>query len=215
MKYWSLFNLDIIGFASVLESPTLPRVLAPVFRDRNQPEMVLLPPFSLVADEVFNATPVPVSELEALAIQKRVTAFGEPLRAKLNHDLWVDADGFVAYEPKAVVKSTFGDIFTKHLALAEERLAAKDYTGAGQHAAIARAVKPSHLDPLVIRAAAERLSGQHAQVSFTRHIAADYVSAGEFERLVDARTGGELLAENRGATVMKGIAVRKPRSLPA
>ena len=209
--HWSLLNLDIAGFASVLETPTLPRVLAPVFRDRNQQHVLLLPPFTLVGDEVFNATCCSVAEFEAMSVQGKLTRLEKPIPGKMNHDLWLNPEGIVAYDSKSAVKRAFADIFTKHLALAEEKLGTQDYDAACQHAAIARAVKPSHLDPLVIRAAAERMSGQTSRFAFTCHIATDYVSAAEFDQLVDARTGEESAADTRGSAVMMKVALRKSR----
>ena len=149
--------------------------------------------------------------MNALVAREQLTLLRVPIAGKTNHDLWVNAEGTVAYNSKTTVKKAFGDIFTTHLALAEKKLAGGDYAAAGQHAAVARAVKPSHLDPLVIRAAAERMAGQHSQFAFTRHIASDYVTPAEFDRLVGARTAGQLLTEAHGAAVMAGIATRPSR----
>ncbi|MCX6982184.1 MAG: hypothetical protein NTV08_15745 [Verrucomicrobia bacterium] len=214
--HWSLLSLDIIGFASVIETPTLPRVLAPVFRERAEADSVLLPPFSVVGDEVFNCTPSNMQEFEVLVGQGKLTRLPHVIPGKTNYDLWVNAEGVVAYNAKAAVKKALEGIFTERLKLAEEKFAKQDYAAAGHHASVARAVKPSHLDPLVIRAAAERLLGLHAQVAFTRDIASAYISPAEFDQLVKARTGGESTAEAKAARVMVGIAVVKSRfAVPA
>ncbi len=211
MNHWTLYQLDIIGFASTLESPNLPRVLAPVFRVRDQPDLVLLPPFSVLFDEVFNVTSSNSAEFEDLVAQQKLTRLAEPFVAKLHHELWVNVEGLVAYSPKGEVKKAFDQLFKTHLAQAEASLAAGDYASAGQHAAIAHAAKPANLAPLVIRATAERLAGELSQFAFTRHLASDYVSPQEFDQLVAARTGNSAVADTRGSAVMNGIATRRPR----
>ena len=207
----TLFNLDIIGLASIVEAPTLPRVLAPVFRDRTSPDSVILPPFTVIGDEVFNFHPAGMAEFEALVSQEKLTSLPAPIAAKVNHDLWVNPDGHVAYEPKAEVKKAFKQLFKDHLALAEQFLSAKDFGAACQHAAIARAVNPVHLDPLIIRAVAERSLGQHTRFAFTRHLAEDIVTPAEFDQLIQARMGGETVAECRGSAVMGGIVMIRSR----
>lgn len=207
----TLHDFDIIGFSSTIETPALPRVLAPVFRDRTQADVVLLPPFTVVGDEVFNVTKTNSAEFQALAAREQITALDAPIRARTNHDLWVNPEGIVAYAPKAEVKKAFKALFTRHLALAELALAADDHEAACRHAAIARAVNPGHLDPLVIRATAERRSGDATRLAFTRHIAQDIVAPAEFDRLIEARMGAATVAESRGSNAMRGIGRIKSR----
>lgn len=212
-RHWSLLNLDIIGFASTLEKPTLPRILAPVFRDRDEPDRVLLPPFTVIGDEVFNAVASTMAEFEDMVVAEKLTSLTETIPGQVGHDLWVDTEGEIGYDLKAQVKKAFEEIFTTHLARAGKHFAEKDYAIACQHADIARAVKPSHIDPLVIRAASESLMGLTSRLAYTRSVAAAYVSLIEFDVLVEDRTNGPSVAEIRGAAAMQGMATRKPRQL--
>ncbi|MCB1086045.1 MAG: hypothetical protein KDM63_03295 [Verrucomicrobiae bacterium] len=185
--HWSLSSLDVIGFASVLETPTLPRILAPVFEDRANPGTVLLPPFSVVEEEIFNAVAVTADEWDDLVQSQKVTRLETPRPAQVSHDLWVNPDGDVGYAPKAEVKRAFAALFEKHIALAEEKFSSKDFTGACENAAVARAVNPTHIDPLVIRAAAELLTGESKRYRFTSHLATKYLSWEDFKLLVLAK----------------------------
>lgn len=207
----TLYDFDIIGFASTIETPALPRVLAPVFRDRTQLDTILLPPFTVVGDEVFNVTTTNSAEFDSLLAQGKLTALGVHISAKPNHDLWVNPEGQVSYLPKIEVRKAFKALFTKHLALAEAELAAMNQEAACQHAAIARAVNPGHLDPLVIRATAERQLGDMTRFAFTRHIAEDIVAPAEFDRLIEARMGGAAAVESRGSNAMRDIGTRRSR----
>lgn len=207
----TLLHFDIIGFASTIETPALPRVLAPVFRDRTQADVILLPPFTVVGDEVFNVTQTNTAEFDALVAQEKLTNLDVPIPAKTNHDLWVNPEGHVVYAPKVEVKKAFRALFTKHLALAEAELVAMNSEAACQHAAIARAVNPGHLDPLVIRATAERQLGDMTRFAFTRHIAEDIVAPAEFDRLIEVRMGGVTAAESRGSNAMRDMGIRRSR----
>lgn len=210
-KHWSLYDLDIIGFASTLETPVLPRILAPVFQTRENDTMVLMPPFSIVGDEVFKAAPVTLNEFDDLVRRGQVTRLEKPIPGGVGHDLWVSEKGIVAYELKSKVKEAFASIFEQHLLDAERALTSGDYDAAAEHAGVARAVNPTHIDPLVIRATAERLGDQLSRFTFTRHLAADYLSPGEFDRLVDARMGDNGEFQPHRAACMFGAATRKSR----
>lgn len=210
MNHWSLLDFDIIGFASVVETPTLPRVLPLVFRKRDESEKILLPPFNLIFDEIFGATESDSEELEDLIAKEQITRLPEPMPGKIAHDLWVNENGKVSYNPKAEVQEAFKDIFTKHLESARKALEKKDYAAAGRHAAVARAVNPTHLDPLVIRAATEQLTGKTSQVNFTRHLASSHISVDRFDRMM-AEIIGESAKEVRGAMVMREVALIRSR----
>lgn len=210
MTCWSLYDLIVIGFASTIERPTLPRVLAPVFRARETPEVILLPPLRLLADEVFDATVADTAEYEALLAQEKLTRFPEE-QAKLNHDLWVAENGSVSYSPKTEVKAAFKGMFRTHLELAKRALTDRNFTAVARHAAVARACDPAHLDPLIVRAAGEKIAGHDSQLAFTCRIASRYISLEEFNRLVEALGGKEA----RGCAAMRNAALRKPQPLAA
>jgi len=208
-RHWSLLNLDLVAHGGIIGAPALPRVLASVYRDRESGD-ILLPPFSVVGDEVFNAVLASDQELEEQIARESLSRLPQPIPAQVGFDLWVDDGGVVSYDAKSRVKQAFEALFQKHLEQANRSLDAQQWEQACQHSVIARSVKPSHLDPLVIRAVAESKLGDLSRLSFTRHLAADYVSATEFDRLVAARLGDDPVAESHRAQAMRGAAARRP-----
>lgn len=210
MKHWSLHHLDIIGFASILESPTLPRVVAPVFRDRDKPDCVLLPPFSLIGDEVFNVGESSLAEFESLIAGEKVTRLESPIAGATLHELWVNDRGEVKYTLKAEMQTAFERIFQDRMRLAEEALANRDFAVASQHAVIARAAQPSSVDPLVIRAAAEKLSGDLSRFAFTKDIVRRLLSPADFDRLVALKCGEDASESPTARVAMAKAALRKP-----
>jgi hypothetical protein len=184
---FDLDALEIIGYSSKLETPTLPRVLAPVFRVRGEPDLILFPPFTILAAEVLKAHQGNRAEFEEFIAKGKLTQLPTTYQAKVQHDLWVSPEGVVAYEPKAEVKKAFEELYAKHLNLAEAKLAEKDYEAAARHAAVARSVDPGKLDPLIIRGVTEFALEDQSYYEFTRELAEKIVKPEEFDQRVRER----------------------------
>ena len=56
---WNVEDLEIVGYADVLDETMLPSVVPPVFRIKAEPQRAFLPPYSLNAGFLCNATEVP------------------------------------------------------------------------------------------------------------------------------------------------------------
>lgn len=215
MKHWSLTNLDIIATNAALgKEPVAPRVIAPVFRDRTT-GTILLPPFSLIGDEVFNAHESNDAEYEEFVKREELTPLPKPVPAKTNHDLWVDENGDAHYEPKHVVKRKFESIFIMSMALAQQHFQSGDHAIAAKHAFRAGAVKPTNLEPLKLRAACELRQQQNQCFEFTCEIASRYMTQSDFRKLVTDFAGeyavrAPLVAASfHGAASMKNMANRR------
>jgi|GEM_PF-3078619 len=203
MNNWPLADLDVIAYASALETPVRPRVLPPVFRVRADPSVILLPPFNVVANQLFNPIVSCPEDLADFVLREDVTELETPIPAEAHHDLWVNAEGQLIYEAKHEVKRAFESLFTTHLDLARQSLKAKDYDAATRHAEVARSAKPAHLDPLVLLGAVEYVTHgrDSSQFAFITHLAKSQIDGAEFENLARECAGGR-----RGALVMKDIA---------
>lgn len=137
-----LDDLDVIGFSSVIEKPTLPRVLAPIFRDRTAPDVVIFPPLSIKDGKVIGGHIGNQAELNEFAEKGKVTCLHEtlPFPARRYFDLWVDSDGTVVYTAKKVREKAFADLYIKHSWAAWADLVKKKYDEAYGNALIARSV---------------------------------------------------------------------------
>lgn len=189
IETFDLCTLKIIGYASTLATPTLPRVLHPVFLVQGA-DLVLFPPYTIQGAEVWKAHQGNLAEFEEFLAKEKLTQLAEPLPAKPYHDLWVNPDGVVAYVPKAEVRKAFQKLYKEHLNLAENKLAEKDYTAAARHAAVARSVDPGKLDPLIIRGVTEFSLEDQSYYEFTRELAGMIVKPAEFDQLVRERVNG-------------------------
>lgn len=154
MSHFSVRDLEVIGFTEVPASqPPLPRVLSAIFRDPATGG-VLYPPYVLDRDALFNPVPGTWEDFEERAALREITRC-DAQPAKIEWAYWLDDKGDVHYEPLSLITRKLEDIFKRQVQSAKDRLAAKDYLAAREHALIAAAVKPENLTPLVLRAAAE------------------------------------------------------------
>jgi hypothetical protein len=184
---FDLNALEIIGYTSTLGTPTLPRVLFPVFRVRTAPDVILFPPYTIKEAEIWKAHQGNRAEFEEFITKGKLTQLDPPLPAKVQHDLWVSPEGKITYAPKAEVKRAFEKLYEEHLSQAEAKLIAKDYEAAARHAAVARSVDPGKLDPLIIRGVTEFSLEDKSYYEFTRELAEKIVKAAEFDQLVRER----------------------------
>ncbi len=182
---YSISDLDIIGYFSLLEKKVLPRILPPVYQVRQEPNIVLLPPFTQLGDEIFGMTVSSLPEFDDYVRKEEATRLQNSIPGQIHHELWVDDHRRVAYESRIAVRRGFNEIFGRHLQAARAALRQKNWDAAWDHAAVARAVNPNHIDPLVIRAAAESCSGECDAAAFTKTMAADLLAPAEFEKLVE------------------------------
>lgn len=186
---FDLAALEIIGYSSTLATPTLPRVLHPVFRVRGA-DQILFPPYTVQGTEVWKAHIGNQAEFEEFIAKEKLTLLDSPLPAQPHHDLWVSPEGVVTYAPKAEVKKAFEKLYAEHLNLAEAKLAENDFEAAARHAAVARSVDPGKLDPLIIRGVTEFSLEDQSYYEFTRELAGKIVKAAEFDQLVRERVRG-------------------------
>ena len=154
MKTYPVSKLEVIGFTEVpAKQPPLPRVLSAIYRD---PESgaVLYPPYLLDGENLINPVAAEMADFEERADLDEITRF-ERQQAKTRWALWLDDSGDVQYSPLSLITRNLAAICEKHVQSARDRIAAKDYPAAREHALIADAAHPQHRDRLVLRAAAE------------------------------------------------------------
>ena len=176
-------ELVIVGFSSVIEENTLPRILAPIFQVVGT-EWILFPPLRLGDTEVDGFNRGNISEFETWVVERKITKLlDDPIEARPYCNLWVSPEGVVAYSLTRTIRKHFAELFDTHIILAKEKLRLREYETACRHAAIARSVDTRKLEPLLVRGAAERAMENDSQYELTRHIATDIVNVDLFDRL--------------------------------
>ncbi len=66
-------DLEIVGYANSLNESLVPRVVAPIFRYRDDVEVLLFPPFEIPGENVLGGTTGSVAEMQEMIDSGRAT----------------------------------------------------------------------------------------------------------------------------------------------
>jgi hypothetical protein len=209
---WSLEDLEIVGYANVFKETMLPTVAPPVFRVKADPQRALLPPYSLNAGFLCNATEVAQSELDSLNDAREITLFDHAFPARRDFELWVDQSFQPHYEPLDVARHNLGKIADDAIASAERALRDGDLEQAERLSGVAISADGRRLVPLVIKAAIRRMQNNKAGEYLMAELAAPALSENLFAALVSQyvpRQRTEATAEPTSKRPMHNVACRR------
>lgn len=84
-------NLDIIGYSDALIEGHTFLIVPPIFRFRDRPNRILVPPYHFEEELLHRATEISVEEIRELHDKDEVVIFRTiPFAARLGFDLWID-----------------------------------------------------------------------------------------------------------------------------
>jgi hypothetical protein len=181
---WNLEELEIVGYANVFKETMLPTVAPPVFRLKADLRRALLPPYSLNAGFLCNATEVSHSELESLSDAHEITLFPDSIPARRDFELWVDRAFQTRYEPLDVARKNLGKIAEAAIESAEKALRSGDIEQAERLSTIAISADGRRVEPLIIKAAIRRMQNNKAGERLMAELAAPALRENLFAALV-------------------------------
>jgi hypothetical protein len=186
---FQITDLKIIGFADALSEVIHPRILPPIFQQRSG-TAVLFPPFIIINGRVLDAYAETHEVFEQRVNAECATKFSGD--AIIDNHLWVDDTNTVRYQPRYEIQKAFDSIFDYHLNAANEAWKKRDLEVSYLHAAIAHAVKPEHIEPLVLRGAVEWERLESDALDYTQELAGDQMGSVEFKELILLKRGVQL-----------------------
>ncbi len=198
-------ELVIIGYNDVLDSASLPAVVAPVFRDKKNTNNILFPPFRVIEDVVVGGTWASDERWNGLVALGEMSQLERPFTAQPDHELWVDLDGKTRYEPRHKARHSLQKLAQRYLDKARKALANGNREESLEFAGIAFNADTRQVDPLAIKAAIRRFNGQHQAADFLADLATAYCSADSFWQMVNDYTPWQ--PSNRP---MKDVAAEEP-----
>ena len=183
---WSVSDLEIVGYANVLNDDMLPSVVPPVFRLANNANRALLPPYSFNAGLVCNATEVSQSELEELRDADEITLFDDALAAIPGFELWIDQTSRRHYQSRDEANRELSRIAAEAIKSAEEARGRDDLEDAERLSGVAISADDTKLAPLAIKAAIRRKQGNSGGERLMAELAAPVLEDALFKKLVDS-----------------------------
>ena len=182
-----LNELDVIGYGDVLPDGKGPAVVPPVFQHRTEPSRCFVPPFRVTGNWLVEPHVVSFDELQELEREETITlpkSFKHPARA--DHQLWVDVEGKVRYEPASEAKRAQSQIHIGHLNAALAALREGQFDEARRLAGIALAANDRAGEPCALIAALHVLHGELPQAKFMKKSAEQAgINAKSFIRTVE------------------------------
>lgn len=191
-----LDDLEIIGYADALPTDALPEIVTPVFRCKKDHDRILLPPFRLDANFVYDGDWDGVSRWLSLTKTGNMTELTEPIPARSDHQLWIDQDNKPRYEQRSTAHNTLKAFAEKRVREAEEALSRSDRDTAEQLATTAFNADDRNIDALVVKAAIRKLQGKPRHVDFFASLAHG-ITPDHFSILVANLLGEEIPKKSR------------------
>lgn len=182
---WNVEDLEIVGYADVLDETMLPSVVPPVFRIKAEPHRAFLPPYSLNAGFLCNATEVPVSELEELRDSREITLFDEEFPARRDFELWIDRSFQWHYQPLDEAERNLSHIAADEIRRAEDAFREGDLSQAERCSGVAISADDRRVEPLAIKAAICRMRSDNSGERLMARLAAPVLEERLFNLLVD------------------------------
>ena len=182
---WNVEDLEIVGYADVLKETMLPSVVPPVFRIKAEPQRAFLPPYSLNAGFLCNATEVPVSELEELRDSREITLFDDAFPARRDFELWIDQSFQLHYQPLDEAERNLRCIAAEEIRHAEDAFREGDLRQAERRSGVAISADDKRVEPLAIKAAICRMRSDPSGERLMSKLAAPVLEERLFSLLVD------------------------------
>jgi hypothetical protein len=182
---WNVEDLEIVGYADVLKETMLPSVVPPVFRIKAEPQRAFLPPYSLNAGFLCNATEVPVSELEELRDSREITLIDPEFPARRDFELWIDQSFQLHYQPLDEAERNLRSIATEEIRHAEDAFREGDLRQAERYSGVAISADDKRVEPLAIKAAICRMRSDQSGERLMAKLAAPVLEGRLFNLLVD------------------------------
>ena len=182
---WDVEDLEIVGYADVLDETMLPSVAPPVFRVKTEPQRALLPPYSLKGGFLYDATEVSACELESLRASREITLFDSALPTRSDFELWVDPSFQRHYEPLGEAERNLKRIATEEIRHAEDAFREGDLDRAERCSGVAISADDRRVEPLAIKAAICRMRNDKSGERLMARLAAPVLEERLFNLLVN------------------------------
>ncbi len=192
-------DLEVVGYADTLDESFVPTLVPPVFRLRDDPDRVLLPPFEIKDDQVVEVLPGAESDLERAVLRGQATRLDEAIDAESDHQLWIDEELQPHYGVTADVLDGLRRLAKTRAREAQNAVTEGRLADAERLAQAAISADDGCLNAILVKALIETLQGNEDQVEVLIDVAENIVPGADFRAWIHffsglARGFGEICA---------------------
>ena len=202
--------LEVIGYADSRDSGMLPSIVPPVFRIREQPDRILVPPYALNAGFLCGASEIDGPEIQELHNATEVVLFNNHFPARTDFELWIDESNAYHYETRAGARSKLQQFANQSIKDAKGAFKVGHFAESERFCSSAISADDKCLDAFVIKAAIRHREEDEDGERLMARLISPYLDELSFARLVDDYSPGNQvgLAAHRGPRVppMRAIA---------
>lgn len=182
---FELSSLLIIGYADSLSEAFVPQVVPPIFRLRNKPQTVVMPPFRIENDRIVEAHAGTAADLERAVVRGQATHIDVDIDARPGYRLWIDEAFKPHYEPAEVVADTLRRLAQRKARAAQDALTQGRLAEAMRLAQTAISADDGCLNAILVKALVHQLEGDQASVEILIEIAGMIVPDADFQAWIE------------------------------
>lgn len=182
---FSLDQLDIAGYANVLTESTVPSIVAPVFRDRENQDLYFFPPFIIHDRHLCDPSVSTKRDFDQLAQKGEVTVLPEPFQARSGYELWIDDTMNAHYERASRVHETLVELSKTYTETAEALFREKKFEEADFYCSHAISANGNNITPWTLKAAIRTVEGKQENANLLGDLIRHICSKSTFDVLVN------------------------------
>jgi hypothetical protein len=198
-------QLEVIGYADPRQSGMLPSIVPPIFRFREQPGRILVPPFSLSAGFLCGASEVDHLEIQELRDAGDVVLFGDQFGAETDYELWIDESHIHHYEARTTARRHLQNVAVQSIQQAKAAFRDGRLAESERFCSAAISADDKFIDAFVLKAAIRRRQQDLEGAWLMARLISPYLNELSFERLVDGYT-----ASNQTSRTTPEVPLRSP-----
>ncbi len=185
MSSFELIDLEIVGFADRLSESFVPLVVPPVFRLRDDPDRIVMPPFRIEGERVEEAMAGFKSDFERAIMRGQATRLERVIAARPGYRLWIDERLEPHYEPGEAVAEKLRRLARSKAREAQRALAEGRLAEATRLAQTSINADDGCLNAVLVKALVHQLEGDHDSVEVLTDIAETILPEADFQAWVD------------------------------
>ena len=191
--------LEIIGYADRLVEAFVPQNVPPIFRLKEDPDRIIMPPFRTESHKIVYSTDGFQSDLDQAVRRGQATRLDQVIDTQPDHRLWIDESFQAHYEPADTVVETLQQLAKDRVGEALEALAEGRLGKAERLAQTAISADDTCFNAILIKGLVHQLRGDHDSVELLVEIAESMRPGADLQALIDFYSALIMDKQRRGA----------------